>query len=72
MVEKEIDIIGQINDVIEDCDEIEILDFMGVNNLFEEENQIVELFDINYGVDNSVEDCGIAKVDAIVSMKKIK
>ena len=70
MIEKKKEIISEINDVIKDHDGIEILDFVGVDNLFDEENQIVELVEINYGMDKLIEDCGTTKVDAIVSLEK--
>ena len=60
------EIISEINDVIEDCDEIEILDFIGVDNVFDEENPIVE---INCGVDKLFENYGSTKIDAIFSVK---
>ena len=51
-----------------DPDELEIFNFVRVDELFEEENQIVEFVKNNYGVDNLVEDCGCTKTDVVVSI----
>ena len=52
MVEKESEIIGQSKDVIENRNDAEIVEFIKVGEFFEEKNQVMELVEINYGVDN--------------------
>ena len=70
VIKKESEIISEISDVIEDHGNEEILDFMGVENLFDEENQIIELVDINYEVDDLVEGCDTVKTDTVVNVNQ--
>ena len=47
MIEKESNIIDEMKYVLKDHGVVEILDSMGVDELFEKEYQTVELIDIN-------------------------
>ena len=70
--EKESKIIAEIKYVTEDPADVEILDFVRVDKFFEEKNQVMKLIEINCGVDKLIKNCGIVKVDAVVSVKKLK
>ena len=67
VVEKESEIIGQMNDMSEDPDEVTIFDFVRVDELFEEENKTHEFVENIYEVDNLIENCDSAKVEVVVS-----
>ena len=78
VVEKESEIISEIKDVIEDRGNVKYFYFVVAGEFIEEKNQIVDLVDINYGVekknnygvDNLVENCGSAKIDMIVNVNQ--
>ena len=63
MVEKENEIISENDDVTKDHDGVKIPYFVGVDKLFEEQNQIVGFDKNNCGVDDLIENCDSIKVD---------
>ena len=72
MVEKESENISWIKNVIEDSGNVEIVNFTGVDEFFEEKNQVIELVKNNCEVDKLVEDCCIAETNLVIGMDKSK
>ena len=72
MVEKESEIIHQIKDVIEAYRNIEIVNFFGIDEYFDEKNQAIELVKNNCDVDKLVKDCGIAETNVGIGMDESK
>ena len=58
--------------MIKNRDDTEIVNFVEIDEFFEEKNHVMELVDFNYEVDDLVEGCDTVKVDAIVTIKKLK
>ena len=70
VVETKSEIIDQIKDVIEEHDDREIVDFIEIDEFFEEKNQVMKLVGINCGVDKLVEDCNTVQIDAVVNVNQ--
>ena len=70
VVEKESEIVGQNKEVITNRDDAEIVDFIEFDEFFEKKNHVMELVDINYDVDDLVENCDTAKVDVVVNVNQ--
>ena len=70
VVEKESEIVGQNKEVITNRDDAEIVDFIEFDEFFEKKNHVMELVDINYDVDDLVENCDTAKVDVAVNVNQ--
>ena len=72
VVEKKCEVIDKIKNIPEDHSSVEIVYFVKIDEFFEKENQMIDLVEINYQVNKLIESCGTAKVDAAVSVKKLK
>ena len=67
---KESEISVQNQEVTKDRDDVEIVNFVKIDEFFEEKNHVMELVDVNYEMDDLVENCDTAKVDVVVNVNQ--
>ena len=72
VVEKKDEVIDEIKDVPKDHGNVKIVNVVKISEFFEKKYQVMGLVEINCEMDTLIEDYGTTKIDAIVSVGKIK